>query len=84
MPMFFGSRDGLKPSHDFTEEEAKRLVDGDPAEQIGEPTEYLDEVLRTVDNLLLDESDGLKLPMIFQWDFETTGHLWRYDLRTRA
>jgi len=22
--------------------------------------------------------------MIFQWDFETSGHLWRYNLRSRA
>jgi hypothetical protein len=84
MPMFFGSRDGLKPSCTFTKEEAKRLIDGQPAEQIGEPTEFLDEVLRSVDEILLNESDGLNYPMIFQWDFETTGHLWRHDLRSRA
>jgi hypothetical protein len=84
MPMYFGSRDGLKPSCDFTEQEARRLIDGEPAEQIAEPTDYIDEVTRTVNELLLDVSDGLQYPMIFQWDFETTGHLWRYDLRTRA
>jgi hypothetical protein len=32
----------------------------------------------------LNESDGLNYPMIFQWDYETTGHLWRHDLRSRA
>jgi hypothetical protein len=84
MPMFFGSSDGLKPSCDFTEEEARRLIDGEPAEQIGEPTEYIDEVQRSVDELLLEDSDGLEYPMIFQWDYETTGHLWRNELRTRA
>src|ERR1044072_4938624 len=84
MPMYFGSLDGLKPSRDFIEEEAKRLIGYEVAEQIGEPTEYIDEVQRAVDELLRDESDGLECPMIFQWDFETTGHLWRYDLRVRA
>jgi hypothetical protein len=84
MPMYFGSRDGLKPNCTFTEEEARRLIDGEPAEQIGEPTEYIDEVMRSVDELLLDVSDGLEYPMIFQWDYETTGHVWRHDLRTRA
>ena len=84
MPMYFGSLDGLKPSRDFTEEEAKRVIGYEIAEQIGEPTEYIDEVQRTVDELLLDESDGLAYPMIFQWDYETTGHLWRFDLRVRA
>jgi hypothetical protein len=54
------------------------------AEQIGEPTEYIDDVQRAVDELLLDKSDGLEYPMIFQWDYETIGHLWRYDLRVRA
>ena len=34
MPMFFGSRDGLKPNSDFTTEEAERLIDGEPAELI--------------------------------------------------
>ena len=84
MPIFYGSRDGLKPSCNFTEEEAKQLIDGTVAEQIGEPTEYIDEVEQTVDELLLDVNDGLLYPMIFRWDFETTGHVWRYDLRTRA
>lgn len=84
MPMYFGSRDGFKPSWDFTEEEAKRLIGYEVAEQIGEPTEYIDEVQRIVDEDLLDESDGLEYPMIFQWDYETTGHLWKYDLRVRA
>ena len=84
MPMYFGSLDGLKPSCDFTEEEAKRLIGYEVAEQIGEPTDYIDEVQRTVDELLLDKTDGLEYPMIFQWDYETTGHLWRYDLRVRA
>jgi hypothetical protein len=44
MPMYFGSLDGLKPSRDFTEEEAKRLIGYEVAEEIGEPTEYIDEV----------------------------------------
>ena len=39
MPMFLGSRNGLMPRCDFTEEEAKRLIKGGIAEQIGEPTE---------------------------------------------
>jgi hypothetical protein len=82
--MYFGSRDGLKPSRDFTEEEAKRLIGYSVAEEIGEPTEYIDEVQRAVEEDLLEKSDGLEYPMIFQWDFETTGHLWKYDLRVRA
>ena len=81
MPMYFGSRDGLKPRCDFTEEEAKRLIGYNVAEQIGEPTEYIDEVERIVDEDLLDVSDGSEYPMMFQWDYETTGHLWKYDLR---
>ena len=84
MPMDFGSRNGLKPGCDFAEEEARRLIGGEIAEQIGEPTEYIDEVTRWIDECLLDVSDGLAYPMIFQWDYETTGHLWRYDLRIRA
>ncbi len=84
MPMYFGSRDGLKPSCDFAEEEASRLIDGQPAEQVGEPTEYIDEVTRSVDEFLLDVSDGLEYPLIVQWDYETTGHVWKYDLRARA
>jgi len=84
MPMYFGSRDGMKPRCDFSEEEAKRLIDNEVAQQIGEATEYIDEVHRTVDELLLDESDGLVYPMVFEWDFETTGKLWEYNLRVRA
>ncbi len=84
MPMFFGSRDGLKPSGDFTEEEALRLIAGIPCQEIGEPTEFIDEVLRKVDELLLQDSDEPKYPIVFQWDFETTGHLWKFDLYPRA
>lgn len=84
MPMYFGSRNGLKPNCDFTAEEAEQLIDGEPAEEIGEPTEFIDEVMCYVDELLLEDSDGLECPMIFQWDFETTGRLWRHDLRARA
>jgi hypothetical protein len=83
MPMFLGSRDGRKPCCDFTSDEAEPLIDGEVAEEIGEPTEYLDEVLRSVDERLLDESDGSEYGMIFQWDFETTGHLWLYTFRIR-
>ena len=84
MPIFFGSRDGLKPNCDFTEEEAMRLIDGEPAQEIGEPTEFIDEVLRSINEILLDESDGTEYPVIFEWDFETTGHLWLYDVSGRA
>ena len=79
--MYFGSWDGLKPSCTFTEEEARRLIIGEPAKQIGEPTEYIDEVAQAVDELLWDVSDGLEYPMVFQWDYETVGHVWLYDLR---
>jgi hypothetical protein len=84
MPMYFGSRDGLKPRCDFTEEEAKRLIGYTVAEEIGEPTEYIDEVQRIVDEDLLDVRDGSEHPIIFRWDYETTGHLWKYDVRVRA
>ncbi len=84
MPIFYGSLDGLKPRRDFTEEEAKRLICGAVAEEIGEPTEYIDEVERAVDEHLLDVDDGQRCPLIFEWDYETTGHLWLYKLRPRA
>lgn len=81
MPMFYGSRDGLKPRCNFTEEEAKQLIKGAVAEQIGEPTEYIDEVEKKVDEIISEQNDGLKYAMIFRWDYETTGHLWLYHLR---
>lgn len=91
MPKFFGSQDGLRPARTFTETEALQLTSGRPGEQIGEQTKDLADVLLLIDEHLF-EKDGPNhrpeveqgYPIVFQWDDDTTGHLWKFSLAVLA